>query len=229
MKKPLLITGSHNSAYKIELLVPCIFEKYFVSIFISTLQFSHSKERGGGFGCKISTSLLRRFYSCALSLTLGHTYRTAIRLYLLGAMLQYTTRRACAASLRHTKHFQWSSLSLGQASHRLRSTVPATASNLSAWANVDPSLAIDRRGTIEDAEVVTNAADDSDTPVLLTTTRLGREVSRIVQSSQDVLHPEVGKSSRLLVSVYSTYFIQMFDTGRRHRMYEHTVRGLGVL
>lgn len=110
-------------------------------------------------------------------------------------MLQHTTRRACAVSLKHTNRFRWSERSLVQASNRLRSTEPAAASNLSVWANVDPSLAIDRRGTIEDAEAVTNAADDSDTPVYLTTTRVGREVSRIVQSSQDVLHPEVGKSS----------------------------------
>lgn len=145
-------------------------------------------------------------------------------------MLQHTTRRACAASLKHTSPFRWSALSLVQASHRLRSTESAAASNLSVWANVDPSLAINRRGTIEDAEVVTHAADDSDTPVFLTTTRLGREVSRIVQSSQDVLHPEVGKSSWLLVPVYSTYFMQVsFDTHRRCRLSEHHVQVLGML
>ena len=62
-------------------------------------------------------------------------------------------------------------------------------SDMNVWANPDPQLPVRQRGAV--AAIAGREIDRDDSPLTRSPTSLGRDVKRMVQSSQDSLEPEV--------------------------------------
>lgn len=104
-------------------------------------------------------------------------------------MLQYAARRVGATSLKRGRLCQWTASGWTQPQCRSRSAGPIAASDINVWANPESSRPMhpqEGSGAKATGGIEAGGFGRARTP-----TTLGRDVTRIVQSNQDILAPEV--------------------------------------
>lgn len=104
-------------------------------------------------------------------------------------MLQYAARRSCATTLKRGRIGQWRPPACAQTPCRSRSAGPAAVSDMNVWAKPDPAVPLQQQGGV--AAVTGRDMGGDDALFTRTSTSLGRDVGRMVRSSQDILEPEV--------------------------------------
>ena len=104
-------------------------------------------------------------------------------------MLQYAARRSCATTLKRGTLSQWKPLACAQTPCRSRSAGPAAVSDMNVWATPDPQVPLQQQGGV--AAAAGRGIDRDHSLLARTSTSLGRDVGRMVRSSQDTLEPEV--------------------------------------
>ncbi|CAM9719659.1 unnamed protein product [Pylaiella littoralis] len=113
-------------------------------------------------------------------------------------MIQYAARRACTTSLRQGKVCRWGVPRNAHIPCRSRSAGPFAVSD--AWTNTNPTTITSKTVSIQEEQQQGEAAgatehDETESVKYYccnrTPTTLGRDVNRVVLSSQDFLHPAI--------------------------------------